>query len=332
MAPSDPANPNSPLEPKDWSYLQQFMPSIRENGYFSKTRGIEFTYHSLDLILDSSQFNTEHWITMAGIIRNNYDDYDGFIIIHGTDTMAYTASALSFMLLGLSKPIVLTGSQLPIFHPRTDAVTNLGNAIHIAGHKAFDMPVLPEVSICFEDRVYRGNRTIKFSTNDFKGFASPNYPPLVELEESIRFFPQLYNRPAESDLQIMNSLDTRVISISLFPGMRAESISRLVGDDTKGLIIHTFGAGNVPCTPEFIRAIEEVRNNGITVMFITQCYNGSVELGKYKSSQVFRELGVVSGGDMTNEAALAKMMWVLGNFRGDEISKKLLENVVGERS
>lgn len=331
MAPSDPSNPQSPLEPKDWIYLQQFMPSIRKDGYFTGTKGIEFTYQSLEIILDSSQFDTTHWMAMANIIKNNYNRYDGFIIIHGTDTMAYTASALSFMLQGLSKPIVLTGSQLPVSHPRSDAVTNLGNAIHIAGHKAFDMPVLPEVCICFDDRVYRGNRTLKFSTQDFKGFASPNYPALVELDETIRFFPHLFNQP-DGELRIMNILDNRVISISLFPGIRAETITRLVGEDTKGLIIHTFGAGNVPCTPEFIQAIEKVRNHGICVMFVTQCYHGGVELGKYKTSQVFRELGVISGGDMTNEAALAKMMWALGHFESEEIHKKLLENTVGERT
>lgn len=332
MAPSDPLDPGSPLEPKSWSYLQQFMPSIQENGYFTEAKGIEFTYHSLELVQDSSQFNTDDWILMADIISANYANYDGFIVIHGTDTLAYSAAALSFMLQGLSKPVVLTGSQLPISHSRTDAVNNLSNAIHIAGHKAFNLPPIPEVCICFNDRVFRGNRTTKFSTRDFEGFDSPNYPALAELEESIRCNQKFIHNPDSTELKLMTNFEDRVIDISLFPGIRPENLGQIVTPDTRGLIIRTFGSGNAPCTPEFLEFIKKVRHNGTTVLFITQCYHGGVELGKYRSSQAFYEMGVVSGGDMTNEAALAKMMWALGHFEGDKVHEILLESIVGERT
>jgi L-asparaginase len=167
MGPKELGVENSPLVPQSWEQLQQFMPAIHSDGYFSQIRNIEFEYHSFEELLDSSQFDTSHWVMMAREIEQRYNDFDGFIIIHGTDTMAYTASGLSFIFRNLNKPVVVTGAQLPISHTRSDAITNFSNAIHIAGAKAFDLTPINEVTICFNDRVFRGNRSTKNSTNDF---------------------------------------------------------------------------------------------------------------------------------------------------------------------
>lgn len=186
MAPKNSAINDSSLVPQSWEQLQQYMPSIHPDGYFSKVRNIEFEYESFSELLDSSQLDISHWVQMAEAIESRYEEFDGFIIIHGTDTMAYTASGLSFIFQNLAKPVVLTGSQLPISHSRTDAIMNFSNAIHIAGAKAFGLEPINEVTVCFNDRLLRGNRCTKASTNVFEGFVSPDYPPLAELEESIK--------------------------------------------------------------------------------------------------------------------------------------------------
>jgi L-asparaginase len=325
---------NSPLVPQKWNQIQKFMPSIQPNGYFSGVRNIEFTYQSLPEILDSSQMGTNHWLQMAEVIDSNYTDFDGFIIIHGTDTMAYTASGLSFLLQNLGKPVVLTGSQLPISHSRTDAINNLSNAIHIAAAASFGLPIVPEVCICFNDRLFRGNRSTKASTNDFEGFVSPNYPALADLEQVIKFHPNTILKKPKAVFSIKPQLSTKVMDIGLFPGLQPSLLRKLVDDEeVDGLILKTYGAGNAPCTSEFVSVLKEARNKGTHILFITQCYQGGVQLGKYEASSAFLDMGVISGGDMTNESALAKMVWVLGQRLGVSETRRLLEtNLCGERS
>jgi len=332
MGPQNPEVSDSPLIPQSWEQLQRYMHSIHEDGYFSKVKNIEFEYHSFPVLLDSSQLDISHWIQMAKEIEKRYDDFDGFIIIHGTDTMAYTASGLSFIFNNLNKPVVLTGSQLPISHSRTDAITNFSNAIHIAGAKAFGLPPINEVSICFNDRLLRGNRSTKASTNVFEGFVSPDYPPLAELEEAIKVKTRNLMEAPDGAFSINTNLNPNVIILTLFPGFRVEHLQKLIEDDEiDGLIIKTYGSGNAPCTEPFLSCLKQAKKQGTTILFTTQCLQGGVKLGKYAASDVFRPIGVTSGGDLTNEAALAKMMWVLGQkSSAAEVEKLLQTNMRGE--
>ncbi|MCB0734550.1 MAG: asparaginase [Bacteroidetes bacterium] len=334
MGHADPEVPNSPLVPKSWEELQYFMPAITPDGYFTQGRHIEFEYHSFEQVMDSSQFSSDHWLMMAAEIEKRYDEFDGFIIIHGTDTMAYTASGLSFILQNLAKPVVLTGSQLPISHSRSDAITNLSNAIHIAAAKAFGLEIIPEVCICFNDRVLRGNRSTKASTNDFEGFVSPNYPALAELEQEINIRKRYVLPMPEKAFSCLRKLNTRVVEIGLFPGLRPEQLARLVLDqEVEGLLLRTYGSGNAPCSPEFIGVLEKARENGTIIVFVTQCQEGGVNIGRYGASSPFATLGVVSGADMTHEAALAKMMAVMGlDLPHDETVRLLETDLFGERS
>lgn len=312
MAPENPTEAHSPLVPKSWNELQRYMPAIQSGGYFTRVKDIEFEYHSFEEVADSSQFNTSHWIKMAGEIEKRYDAFNGFIIIHGTDTMAYTASGLSFLLENLDKPVVLTGSQLPISHSRTDAINNLSNAIHIASAASFGLEPVNEVTVCFSDRLFRGNRCTKASTNDFDGFLSPNYPPLAELKQQIRIKSKYLLEEPKKAFKCHRTLNTNVLEIGLFPGLKAHHLRKLIIDqEVDGLILKAYGSGNAPCNAEFIAVLSEAIEAGTYIMFITQCLQGAVEIGKYGASSIFRDLQVISGFDMTPEAALAKMMFVL---------------------
>jgi L-asparaginase len=334
MGPMNPENSDSPLIPQRWEQLQKYMHSIHEEGYFSTVRNIDFEYYSFPELLDSSQLDISHWILMAEAIETHYDSYDGFIIIHGTDTMAYTASGLSFMLENLDKPVVITGSQLPISHSRTDAITNFSNAIHIAGAKAFGLPIVKEVTVCFNDRLLRGNRCTKASTNVFEGFVSPDYPPLAELQESIKVKVRNLREDATSPFSVNKKLNPNVIILTLFPGFQVSHLQKLIKDDEiDGLIIKTYGSGNAPCTDAFLNCLKQAKKQGTIILFTTQCLQGGVKLGKYAASDVFLPIGVLSGGDLTNESALAKMMWVLGQeLPNSEVERLLQTDLRGEVS
>ncbi len=326
-----PGDSNSPLIPQGWEFLQKAMPALSLDGFFTKEKGIEFTYKSFDHVIDSSEFNPNHWAEILETLSKNYINSDGFIIIHGTDTMAYTASALSFALQNLGKPVVLTGSQLPIFHPRTDAISNLSNAIHIAAAKVFNLPVIPEVLICFNDKLLRGNRSTKSSSKDFSGFESPSFPELGSLEQSIQIRDKyILNIPTEP-FCVLPNFETNIIIITLFPGFNPEILSRLANDkQLKGVILRTFGSGNAPSSEIFINAIQLLMDKGKTILNISQCQEGFVNMKAYKTGKNLYKCGVISGADMTLEAATAKMMWLLGNEKN--ISLLLGENLRGELS
>ena len=268
------------------------MPALSLDGFFTNEKGIEFTYKSFDHVIDSSEFNPNHWAEILETLSKNYINYDGFIIIHGTDTMAYTASALSFALQNLGKPVVLTGSQLPIFHPRTDAISNLSNAIHIAAAKVFNLPVIPEVLICFNDKLLRGNRSTKSSSKDFSGFESPSFPELGSLEQSIQIRDKyILNIPTEP-FCVLPNFETNIIIITLFPGFNPEILSRLANDkQLKGVILRTFGSGNAPSSEIFINAIQLLMDKGKTILNISQCQEGFVNMKAYKTGKNLYKCG-----------------------------------------
>lgn len=332
MAPGNKKDPNSPLEPKDWEQLSEYMPSIQPGGYFNQ-KGISFHYESFDHPLDSSQISPQHWIQMADIIYSRYPEFDGFIIIHGTDTMAYTASMLSFFFENLGKPIVLTGSQLPISHARTDALNNFSNSIHIAGARLFGLCDIPEVSICFNDRLLRGNRSTKLSTRDFEGFDSPNYGHLADLEEHIHVHHRRIRTSNGEPMHLKKYQNSRVLDLSLFPGLSSETLKRLLGDqEVDGLILRTFGAGNAPMDPTFLKVLGDAVLQGTLILNITQCYHGGVDMNRYRAGRELQDQGVVSGADMTKEAALTKMMWVLGQKGNKNLTELLCTDQRGEMS
>jgi L-asparaginase len=334
MAPSNPSDPKSALEPKAWEQLAQYMPSIQSGGYFTK-KGITCSYHSFKTPIDSSQITPEHWIQIAEEIEANYDDFDGFIIIHGTDTMAYTASVLSFIFQNLGKPVVLTGSQLPISHSRTDAINNFSNAIHIAAAGVFGLPVIAEVMICFHDRLLRGNRSSKASTNDFDGFESPNYHPLGRLGEHIYLNQNLIMAPAsdQKPFGLTKKLNTNVLDISIFPGLKPCTLRRLLDDkEVEGVILRCFGAGNAPMNKKFLDVLSEASSKGTLILNISQCVKGKVNMHKYKVGKKLLEAGVIGGSDMTKEAALTKMMWVLANVKKAKRVQSLCTDLRGELS
>ncbi|HKU76160.1 MAG TPA: asparaginase [Pyrinomonadaceae bacterium] len=331
MVPSDPTNPDSPLTPGDKEQLSTFMP-----GLGVKAR-IYWEIEGLRDVppLDSSDVNSVHWLKMAEAIEEAYEKWDGFIILHGTDTMAYTTSGLSFLLSNLAKPVIVTGSQLPISEERTDARLNFANAINIAGYKATGLPLVSEVVLCFGNRLLRGNRARKMSTSDLNGFDSPNCPWLGKLGEYIEINRELLRPPAEESFYLNRVLNTNVMDIGLFPGLTVEVLKTLMveNDNIKGFVMRTFGAGNAPGDPEFLRVLKQaISEKDKVIINVTHCPNGMVEMGLYAASSSLLELGVISGLDMTPEAALAKMFWILGTERGQQIPIQMQIDQRGEQS
>lgn len=288
---------------------------------------------SLEKPIDSSEINRSHWQNIGRIVLENYHEFDGFVILHGSDTMAFTASVLSFMVQGLNKPIILTGSQLPIGTIRTDGKENLITAIEIAGAKdAQGISVVQEVAVYFEYSLLRGNRSSKISANQFDAFASPNYPKLAVAGVNIEFQNDRLFRSAKDTIQFSPELSDQLSLIKLFPGMNFNAYSSIFKlENNRLIILETFGSGNASSDVTFRKLITQFIAEGGIVLNVTQCSSGSVQQGKYETSSFFEAAGVISGKDLTTEAALTKSMHLLGVYSSQETVKKFLkEDLVGE--
>ena len=316
------------LVPIDFRHISDQVPELRRFDFALETV-------TFDPVIDSSEVSPDTWISIAETISANYERYDGFVVLHGTDTMSYSASALSFMLQGLEKPVIFTGAQLPIGVLRTDGKENLITAIEIAAARDSGMAVVPEVCIYFENRLLRGNRTIKYSSEHFNAFVSPNLPPLAEAGLQIRFNRNIIRYPTvRRHLKLSDRFDTGVAVLKLFPGIRKETLYGFTrSSGIRGLILETYGTGNAPTTGWFLDELRSFISGGGIVLNVTQCQAGSVEMGLYETSAGLISAGVVSGRDITTEAAVTKMMILLGSgLTSDRVSFMLGRPLCGEMS
>ena len=318
------------LRPFDFSQILEEVPELRKFA-------VRIDSYTFDPLIDSSDVEPSLWTRLASLIRERYDQYDGFVILHGTDTMAYSASALSFMLEGLTKPVIFTGSQLPIGIPRTDGKENLISAVEIAAAKDGDGHArVPEVSIYFASRLMRGTRTSKLSAEDFNAFRSVNWPPLAEAGVTIRYnrsairYPGSWSQP----LTVHDRLDTRVAILKIHPGITPEMVRIfLCAPEIRAVIIETYGSGNALTKPWFTDIIREASATGKILLNVTQCTAGSVNMDLYATGKSLKEAGVVSGYDVTTEAALGKLFVLMGRSEDNGWVKAWLgEDLSGEIS
>ncbi len=316
------------LKPFDFSQIMEEVPEL--NKY-----DVKIDSHTFAPLIDSSDVEPSLWVSLAEIIRDKYEDYDGFVILHGTDTMAYSASALSFMLEGLAKPVVFTGSQLPIGVPRTDGKENLISAVEIAAAKDHEGHArVPEVSIYFDSRLLRGNRSTKYSAEAFNAFASPNCPPLAEAGIQIRYNTDVIRKPVywDAQLRVQTRLDTRVSILKVHPGMTPQVMRSVVSDPlTRACIIETYGSGNALSKEWFLDIVREASDAGKILLNVTQCKSGTVNMDLYATGATLKHAGVLSGSDITTEAALGKLFSLMGRSDHNSWVKTMLEkNLCGE--
>lgn len=315
------------LETFNFDHLQKHVPEIKEFDY-------SISSYQFDPPIDSSEMMPQLWAKMVNIIDSNYDKYDGFVILHGTDTMAYTASALSFMLENICKPVILTGSQLPIGVLRTDGKENLLTAIELAAAQDDDgHPMVPEVCVFFGQHLYRGNRCTKSNSERFNAFSSYNYPTLADVGININYNPAAIRKvTATKPFTPHTETDPSVIALTLFPGISRETIENILNmPNIKGVILRTFGAGNAPTHLWLIKAISKATEAGKVIINITQCQSGGVTMGLYQTSRQLQQAGVVSGHDMTVEAAITKLMVLFGRgFRPSEVRHLMSTDIAGE--
>ena len=317
------------LKPFDFSHLMENVPKIKMLDYVIDN--IQFNPP-----IDSSDMNVEHWQTIVRSIAANYDSYDGFVVLHGTDTMAYTASALSFMLQNIEKPVIITGSQLPIGEVRTDGEENLITALQIAASRDNDgKPTVREVAILFENYLWRGNRSTKRSADNFNAFRSSNYPELAKIGLDIQFKRTALSHEApKGPLAIYPEMDSKVAAIDLFPGLDKDIFRHmLAAPGVKGIVLRTFGTGNGPTEAWFLDAIRQTVERGVGIVNVTQCLNGGGDPRRYLTGDMLINAGVTAGYDITFEAAIAKMMHLFGRgLSADEVRRKFVEPIAGEIS
>src|SRR5690606_9794560 len=282
-------------------------------------------------IIDSSNMRPSIWIEMAQIIRDNYERYDGFVILHGSDTMAFSASILSFLLEGLQKPVILSGSQLPIGEIRTDARENLMTALEIASAKKDDRSIIQEVCILFDNKLFRGNRSFKYNSDKFEAFRSPNYPVLAEAGIHIRYNHDVLLDNTNKECIYHDKIDNRVGVLKLFPGISIETIRAVLDSPVRSIVMETFGSGNTMTDSWFLDALQQTIQSGKNILDISQCKVGSVELGRYETSNELKSIGVLNGYDMTFETAVTKLMYLQGELADQEqVAYWIQQNIRGE--
>jgi L-asparaginase len=312
------------LKPFNFGKLTSILPELKKIS-------CRIDFHSFQPLIDSSDMNPDLWIKLATLIEKNYSRYDGFIILHGTDTMVYSASALSYMLGNLNKPVLLTGSQLPISEIRTDAKTNLITAVEIVAGNF----VVPEVCIFFNNQLFRGNRAEKYTSSKFDAFQSINYPVLAESGTEIVFYPEfIKTKSSETKLVVQKKFCKDVFVIKLFPGINAQIISHIAREKKlKGIILETYGSGNAPTSQQFLDAIKYAVKKKIVIVNVSQCSGGVVEMERYENGLLLKKAGVISAHDMTTEAAITKLMFLLGGKSTvEEIHLLMQQPLAGELS
>jgi len=314
------------LIPFDFEQIKENVPELARLDY-------HLSVHSFDPILDSSNMDTEVWVTLAELIKEKYDLFDGFVILHGSDTMSFTASALSFMLQNLAKPIVLTGSQLPIGEIRTDAKENLITALEIAATKKEGRAIVPEVCIYFDYQLFRGNRSIKYNSEKFEAFQSPNYPILAEAGVHLTFHQNYILPHPPLPFQIQTKLNPNIGVLKMYPGITKQAVLAITNSDVDAIVLEAFGSGNTPTAPWFINCLAQAIAQNKIIVDISQCKGGSVQLGLYQTSKQLQQMGVVSGYDMTFEATITKLMYLMGLGLEPAVVKEMLEKPIsGELS
>lgn len=318
------------LRPFDFSQILEEVPELGKFAY-------RIDSYTFDPIIDSSDVEPSLWTALVSLIEDQYDSYDGFVILHGTDTMAYSASAVSFMIEGLTKPVVFTGSQLPIGTPRTDGKENLISAVEIAAAKdMYGHAIVPEVCIYFDNVLMRGNRATKINSDNFRAFRSPNYPPLAEAGINIRYSTELIRQPKSWTTRPIfhKTLNTKVSILKIHPGITPGVVrSILCSKDSRAVILETYGAGNAPSKPWFLNLVKEAAESGKILLNVTQCIAGSVNMDIYATGKSLKDSGVANGYDSTTESALAKLFYLLGETEDNsKVINGLENNLRGEIS